>query len=138
MWKKNLLFILLIPLFTASIISADDCPLKGKWRSNEKLTLKEMKKDKHLSKRQVDFLSNNFFGKLTIEFTCNEFTSYYEGEITKKEYKIMKRDGDYITIRYLENGLDEDCDYTIELVGDCYYIPLPFLKFREVMCRINE
>ena len=97
-----------------------------------------MKKDKDLSKRQVDFLSNNFFGKLIVEFTCNELTSYYEGEITKKEYKIIKRDGNYITIRYFENGLGEDCDYTIELAGDCYYIPLPILKFREVMCRIKE
>jgi hypothetical protein len=138
MSKKYLLSIFLIPLFTASTIFAGDCPLKGKWKSNEKLTLGEMKKDKDLSKRQVDFLSNNFFGKLIVEFTCNELTSYYEGEITKKEYKIIKRDGNYITIRYFENGLGEDCDYTIELAGGCYYIPLPILKFREVMCRIKE
>lgn len=111
MSKKYLFYIFLIPLLTSSVIFADDCPLRGKWRSNEKLTLIEMKNDKDLSKRQVDFLSSDFFGKLTVEFTCNELTSYYEGEITKKEYKIIKRDEHFITIRYYENGLGEDCDY---------------------------
>ena len=132
-----------LSLFVCMVISCahlhvDDCPLKGKWKSNENFTLAEMRKVEGLSKRQIDFLSNDFFGKLKVEFTCNELISEYEGEITKKEYKIIKREGNFITISYFEDGLSEECDYTLELKGDCYYIPLPILTFKEVMCRIKD
>jgi hypothetical protein len=116
----------------------EQCLLQGKWKSNEKLTLVEMKKAEGLSQRQIDFLSNNFFGKLEVEFTSNRIISKYEGDITKQEYKVKDIDGDFITISIFEEGLDEDCNYAIKLKGDCYYIPLPILCFREVMCKIND
>ena len=97
-----------------------------------------MKKTEGLSQRQIDFLSTNFFGKLEVEFTCNRIISKYEGDITREEYKVKDIDGDFITISVFEEGLGEDCDYAIELKGDCYYIPLPILNFREVMCKIND
>ena len=116
---------------------ADDCPLKGKWKSNLKLTINEIEKNNKLSQKQLDSISKNF-GKLEVEFTCNEFISYYEGTINKKSYKIIKKNGHFITIRHFDEILGQDSDNTLELVGDCYYVPYRTLKFKEAMCRVKE
>ena len=119
------------------LIADDNCPLKGKWKSNEKMTLKEMAKDKNLSKKQIELFSKDFFGKLIVEISCDEFTSYYEGNVSRYKYKLLSKDGNIIKIEVddpIYRGLEIK---TIEIKDDCYFIPVGSLGFREVFCRIE-
>ncbi len=137
LFKYN--FLIFIILFISLDFSAlaEECALKGKWQSNETATLREMAKASNLTAKQKAFFSNNFFGKLIIEYTCNEFTTYYEGESDTTGYKVVKRDGNFITLKDLDDVCGAPCLKIIELDGDCYLIPLPGLDFKEVFCKIK-
>ena len=137
LFKRNfLIFIILIISFDFSAI-AEECPLKGKWQSNEAATLREMAKASNITAKQKAFFSNKFFEKLIIEYTCNEFTTYYEGESDTSGYKVVKRDGNFITLKNLDDDCEDPCLQTVELDGDCYLIPLPGFDFKEVFCKIK-
>ncbi|MGA2516444.1 MAG: hypothetical protein ABSG44_07815, partial [Thermodesulfobacteriota bacterium] len=73
-----------------------DCPLVGRWRSNEKATLEQMEKYGNLTEEQRNAFSN-FFGKLTLEYTCSKVTSYYKGSLVTKDMKSV------VSQRYLNN-----------------------------------
>jgi hypothetical protein len=117
----------------------NDCPLVGKWRSNEKATLEQMQKYANLTEEQRNIFSN-IFGKLTLEYTCSKVTSYYKDSIVAKDmkYKIIKREGSLLEIKYyapeLLGGITTR---QITLVGDCYYLPVGRFTFSEVFCRVK-
>ena len=116
-----------------------DCPLVGKWQSNEKATLEQMQKYGNLTEEKKNtFL--NIFGKLTLEYTCSKVTSYSKDDLVVKamKYEIVRREGDLLEIRYhapeLLGGTNTK---QITLVGDCYYLPLERFTFSEVFCRVK-
>ena len=120
----------------ALLFSGQDCPLAGKWQSNEKLTLIEMGKAKSLAEKRINFLSDSFFGKLIVDMTCDEATSYYEGNIDTTKYKILSRVGDALKIELYDGSSDKPSVKTVELRGACYLISLDSLGFSEVFCKI--
>ena len=117
---------------------AEDCPLKGKWKSNSELTLKGIKNNRTLSKERLEYLSKEVFGKLIVEFTCNSFITYIKNEAVQTDYKIVKQDGNFITIEYFEEALGKPVQDTLKLIDDCYYSPLMTFGFKEAMCKIKE
>jgi len=85
-------------------------------------------------------LSDNFFGRLTIEYTCSKMTSYYDGSTTAKDmkYEILKREDNLLEIKYhapdLYGGITT---MRIMLDGNCYYVPLQSFTFSEVFCKVK-
>lgn len=135
--------IVTIPLCSFLIISCAtarrDCPLLGKWRSNEKATLEQMEKYGSLTEEQRNVFLN-IFGKLTLEYTCSEVTSYYKDSLLEKnvKYQIIKREGNLLEIKYHASELlGGTTTKRITLVGDCYYLPLERFTFSEVFCRVR-
>ena len=83
---------------------------------------------------------NNFFGKLTLEYTCSEVTSYYQDSLVEKtmKYEIVKKEGNLLEIKYHASELlGGTTTKRITLVGDCYYLPLDRFPFSEVFCRVK-
>jgi hypothetical protein len=138
MYNKHIFYIVLIFLFLPQNLYAEDCPLKGKWKSNSELTLKGVETTETLTKERLEYLSEEIFGKLIVEFTCNSFITYYDNEKVKTDYKIIKQEGNFITIEYYEEALSEFVQDTLELIGDCYYSPPMTFGFKEAMCKIKE
>ena len=137
MKAKILIIFCLFFLLVSPIWAQESCILKGKWKSNEEATLREMAKNKNLTEKQIAFLSNNFFGKLIIDYTCSEFTSYYEGESTTFKYKIIHQNKNFLVAQYYDNILKQNLTKEVEIKGDCYYTPLAGLGFKEVFCKVE-
>ena len=131
MRKVRLIVLLLIVL--PVVASAEmACPLAGKWKSNEKLTLEQMELNHDLNERQIKLLSNDFFGKLLIEYSCTEGTSCYEGDCETEPYTIVSQDGNEVTIESTFGRKE------IALNGNCYSILIEYLGFSEIFCRVKE
>lgn len=134
-----LLLIIFFEILGTKLKAEEKCIMKGKWRSNEKATIEEIKRNTSISEERIKFIiSKRIFGQLSVEFTCNEFTSHYEGNINRKKYKIIKKEGNFITIEYFDDTLGENTVDIIELDGDCYYVPIETYGFREVLCRVKD
>lgn len=126
-------------LTTSCATARNDCPLIGKWRSNERASLEEMEKYGNLTEEQRNIFLN-IFGKLTLEYTYSKVTSYYEDNLVAKDmkYEIFKREGNLLEIKYhapeLLGGTNTK---RITLVDDCYYLALERFTFNEVFCRVK-
>jgi hypothetical protein len=126
-------------LIVSCATSKSNCPLAGKWRSNEKATLEQIEKYGNLTLEQLNALLNNF-SKLTFEYTCSEVTVYYQDSLVVKnmKYEIVKREGNSLDIIYYSSELLRRVTTDrITLVGDCYYLPLGQFTFNEVFCRVK-
>ena len=137
---KNIAAILLcLFLITSCTTAGNNCTLAGKWHSNEKATLEQMEKYGNLTEEQRNIFMN-IFGKLTLEYTCSEVTSYYKDSLVEKnmKYEIIKKEGNLLEIKYhapeLLGGVTTK---RITLVGDCYFLPLDRFTFSEVFCRVK-
>jgi hypothetical protein len=124
-------------LIISCATARNDCPLAGKWRSDEKATLEQMGKFGDLTENQRNIFLN-IFGKQTLEVTCSEVTSCYDGSLVAKDgkYEIIKTEGNLLEIKYFAPEiLGGTTIKRITLVGDCYYLPLDRFTFSEVFCR---
>jgi len=137
MKARILVIFCLFFLLVSPIWAQESCILQGKWYSNEEATLREMAKNKNLTEKQIAFFSNNFFGKLIIDYTCSEFTSYYEGESTTFKYKVIQQKENFLMAQYYDHILKENITKELEISGNCYYTPLEGLGFKEVFCKVE-
>ena len=133
-------FSLFLTIIHQSSFAQDDCPLKGKWKSSAEATKQEIAKNNKYTHEQRKKLSSEIFGKLIVEYTCTEHTTYYDGQTHQFSYKILKSDGNKFTVQYIDKDCDNkiigqdinssescsnECDGTtteqeIYLYGDCY------------------
>jgi hypothetical protein len=98
-----------------------------------------MEKYGNLTEEQKNIFLN-FFGKLTLEYTCSKVTSYYKDDLVAKDmkYEIVKREGNLLEIKYYAPELFGGTNTKrITLVGDCYYLPLERFTFSEVFCKVK-
>ena len=136
--KAEILIVLCLFLLLVSPIWAQEsCILEGRWKSNEEATLREMAKNKNLTKKQIAIFSNNFFGKLIIDYTCSEFTSYYEGKYNTFKYKVTQQNENFLMAQYYDHIFKEYVTREIEINGNCYFTPLEGLGFKEVFCKVE-
>lgn len=150
-------FSLLLAIIHQASFAQDDCPLKGKWKSNAEATKQEIAKNNNYSNEQKEKLSSDIFGKLIVEYTCTEHITYYDGQTHQFSYKILKRNGNKLTVQYIDKECDNtfigkdinssescynECDgatteQEIYLNDDCYSVGYEILGYREVFCRTN-
>jgi hypothetical protein len=123
-------------LLQSAIASANECLLAGTWKSNEEKTLQNMKAVQ-LTEMQRKLFSNGFFGKLVIDYTCKGFTSTYEDMVESFQFLSMKESGRFVTAEYYEPSQNKNLLKTIEIIDDCYSVPLGKLRFNEVFCRVK-
>jgi len=62
-----------------------NCPINGRWKSNEEKTLQNMK-SAELTDKQVIFFKDHFFGQLVIEMDCDGFSTIYEGHTESAKF----------------------------------------------------
>jgi deoxyribodipyrimidine photolyase-like uncharacterized protein len=152
-----IIFSLFLTITCRTSLAQDDCPLKGKWKSDAEATKQEIEKNKKYTKKQREKLSSEIFGKLIVEYTCTEHTTYYDGQTHQFSYKILKRNENKLTVQYIDKECDNslisqdinssescnnECDgatteQEIYLTGDCYSVGYEILGYREVFCRTN-
>jgi hypothetical protein len=133
--KTKIMLMILLSLCPAC--AKDDCLLKGRWQPNEKATLEQMEKYGDVTEKQRQFFTNNFFGKLTVEYTCTEATVRSKGGASTGRYKIIRQEGNTLEVRFYEKVPDDGITRRIILDGDCYHVPLHNLHFSEVFCRVK-
>ena len=152
-----IIFSLFLTITCRASLAQDDCPLKGKWKSDAEATKQEIEKNKKYTKKQREKLSSEIFGKLIVEYTCTEHTTNYEGQTHQFSYKILECNGNKLTVQYIDKECDNtlvwqdinsnescsnECDGTttvqeIYLNGECYSIGYETSGYSEIFCRIN-
>jgi len=132
-WVALLAIVFLVSIST---LEAKECLLNGKWKSNEKKTLKSMSKAK-LTKKQRNYLSNNFFGKLVVVNTCKDSTSYFDGEAEVMKLISLKENGNIVTTEYYSELHQMVIKSKVVLEGECYSLPLEAMGFNEIFCRVK-
>lgn len=115
----------------------ESCILKGRWQSNEKATLEQMEEYGGVTEKQRQFFTNNFFGKLTVEYTCTEATLHSEGGTSAGKYKITSREGNVLEVQFYDKVPNDGVTKRILLYDDCYHVPLHNLHFSELFCRLK-
>ena len=133
--KTKILLVILLSLCSAC--AKDSCILKGRWQSNEKVTLEQMEKYGDVTEKQRQFFTNNFFGKLTVEYTCTEVTLHSEGATSTGKYKIIHQVDNVLEVQFYDKVPDDGITKRIIFYGDCYQVPLHNLHFSEVFCRVK-
>ncbi len=133
--KIKILLVIFLSLLPAC--AKDSCILKGRWQSNEKATLEQMEKYGGVTEKQRQFFTNNFFCKLMVEYTCTEATLHSEGGTSTGKYKIIRREGNVLDVRFYDKVFDDGITKRIILYDDCYHVPLHNLNFSEVFCRVK-
>jgi heat shock protein HslJ len=139
MHMKKLTTIILFTFTVISNIAAADsaCLLEGRWQSNKEMTLASMNKSGVVTEKQKALFNGDFFGKLTIDATCDRFTSYYEGESDEKAYETLSQNGNTITVRYIDPIEEKPVNTTITITDGCYSLLLENLNFNEYFCKIE-
>ena len=140
---ESMRFIALAFFLVSSLSYADDCVLKGMWKSDKEKTLADLEmRSIELTAEQRDFFYGDFFGKLIIDNNCSSYITYFDDEvgggIEKRDYEVLYEGDTSMTLRFEEfNG--EMVVRTLMLTEDrnCYSILLGTLGFREYFCRVN-
>ena len=135
-YSKLILFGMVWLLLQNTTACANECLLAGTWKSNEEKTLQNMK-SVQLTEKQGKLFSNGFFGKLVIDYTCDGFTSTYEDMLKTYKFISMKEAGHYVTTEYYEPLQNKNLRDIIEIIDDCYSVPINKLGFDEVFCKVK-
>ena len=130
------IFAILTILYSTTAVSAE-CPLMGKWKSDETKTLASIPATGKVTDKQRTLFENHFFGKLTLKITCTEMTSSYAGDSETFAYTYVKQAVHHITIQTHdeENDKDVERDLTLAQDGQCYRVPVSTLGFKEYYCK---
>lgn len=116
---------------------ADECPLRGVWKSNEAKTLASLRATGKVNDRQRALYENHFFGHLTMTYTCKAISVRYAGDSETLDYEILQQQGPRISIRTIADDSDEGKVRELILEPDarCYSEAVAGLGFREYFCR---
>lgn len=114
---------------------ADDCPLQGKWKSDEARTLANISTIDSLSAGAANAVSQDVFGRVIHEWTCTEFRAYpYDSEPADAvTYRIEGREAEWYVLTVY--GATE-YELKIALEGACYKVQMPARKFYEYFCPV--
>lgn len=96
-----------------------------------------MKRHGSVTEKQRELFEGDFFGALRIEYTCDQFTTYYEGESETYDYETVSVEGTRITTRHYDPLREKMVETVAVLEGECYSVPLEGLGFREYFCRVE-
>ena len=135
---KLLLGSISIVLLTAAARthSGSECPLAGRWQSNETRTLRDMNEHGSVNDSQRALFSRpGFFGRFIREFSCTHERGYFvENGADGAEwapYRIKERTASFVVLEF--DGQQEL--ERIEMQGSCFRTPLRDMNFHEYFCR---
>ncbi|MES2632265.1 MAG: hypothetical protein V4669_04795 [Pseudomonadota bacterium] len=103
---------IIIALLVAPLCSLADVPscLVGLWKSDEELTLADMRKHPDVSERAKALFENKFFGRLVLVFGTRYIGSYFPGEPqeqTKFEpVRVVDTGPNWVKVKYNLLGND--------------------------------
>ncbi|MGX5172501.1 hypothetical protein ACUR5C_00570 [Aliikangiella sp. IMCC44653] len=126
--------LVLMFLFVAVKVSA--CPLEGYWKSNEEKTLASFRQAKNSTEKQKALLSEDFFGKLYIQFECEKFTAVLEDWVETYSYALVSATDKNVTFKY-SSELEGEVVREATIEGDCYSLSINDGQFKEYFCPIT-
>jgi hypothetical protein len=138
---KNLFVIAALILIPIRASSADipEC-FVGRWKSNEALTLEDMRKHPEVTEKAKATFENKLFGHLVLVFGPGYGGGYLEGEQTRENlsfqrFDVMERGTNWVTLRIRTLGVEQHrqrfCDsgriYVLVSRWEFreYFLPLP-------------
>ena len=122
---------------------AQDFPLLGIWKSNEAMTLESMNKTAGVTQKAKKLFSNEFFGKLILDFRSDhELKSFIPGETDDLEefnkygpFEILATNSEYIELKQYSEILNESMTQKYYFNEECLYVYISKWRFREYFCR---
>lgn len=127
-------------LWASAAYGQDGCRMAGKWKSNEALTIADMKKHGHVTDEQRRVLADGFFGRLVHEFTCSKGRTYFAEKGPKNAawlpYRVLEKGRNYVVLG--DPGGKRAQGVRFEFVGRCFKLPVAKLGFDEFFCRANS
>ena len=119
--------------FPALVAAADDCPLLGKWKSDEARTLASISTTDALSAGAANAISQDVFGRMIHEWTCTDFRAYPDDSESADAvtYRIEGREAEWYVVTVY--GATE-YELRIAVEGECYKVQMPARKFYEYFC----
>ena len=134
------IFLLLVGLVAVACSHRDNCALCGSWRSDAAASLAEVEASGVLSPEEKARYRNNFFGRLTVEFTRTETRSYFPEESPESAhwwpYEVVDGRGNTIVITYLNPSTGQREERTYLVAGNCYRVVQPGRGYAEHFCRV--
>ena len=119
--------------------SAQDCPLRGEWVSNEKMTVASLQATGKVTEQQRKTLSSGFFGKMKFNFTCDRVTTTAQnGKITQGGYKLQTLDSARFKLLLAEDGTKEAVtsdEITFTADRKCFFSTVGKMNFQEYFCK---
>lgn len=113
------------------------CPLQGTWRSSEAKTLADMATRRTVTEKQRARLSNRFFGRLLVEYTCTHQRAYFVEDGPDKApwaaYRLIEQGPQFVVVEFVAG--DEFVKRRVEFEGGCYKVFVDWLGFYEYFCR---
>jgi len=110
---KNLFVIAALILIPVHAFSAGipEC-FVGRWKSDEALTLEDMRKHPEVTEKARAIFERNFFGSLVLVFGPSYGGGYLEGEQTRanlsfEKFDVMERETNRITVRTHTLGVEQ-------------------------------
>jgi len=132
---KNLLAITALISMPLSAVSADipEC-FVGRWKSDEALTLEDMRKHPEVTEKVRAIFENKFFGSLVLVFGPGYGGGYLEGEQTRTDipferFDVMGRGTDWVILRTRTLGAELHQQWFCE--GGRIYVLTSKWEFRE-------
>ncbi len=121
--------------FPALVAAADDCPLQGKWKSDEARTLADISTRDTISAGAANAVSQGVFGHMIHEWTCTEFRAYPDDSEPAEAvtYRITGREAEWFVVTIY--GATE-YELKISLEGACYKVQEPARRFYEYFCPV--
>lgn len=118
---------------------AQDCPLKGEWVSNEKMTVASLQATGKVSDQQRKTLSSGFFGKMKFNFTCDRVTTAaQDGKISQGSYKLQGIDKTRFRLVLTNDGAKEAItsdEMTFTSDRKCFFSTVGKMNFQEYFCK---
>jgi len=125
-----------------AIAFADEKPFYvGTYQSNEKLTLKSMRKTKGIPQKMRDNMEHDYYGKLINELREHSFTTYFVGQKPANPMYVDAKfnvTGKKVTIKYYHAKLKTEVAREITFDGDCYWINVQDWHYKEYFCRVDD
>ena len=135
---KRTVFTIALIGFPALTAAADDCPLQGKWKSDEARTLADISTIDTISAGAANAVSQDVFGHMIHEWTCTEFRAYPDDSKPDEAvtYRIESREAELYVVTVYGSTVygATEIDLKIAFEGACYKVQMPGRKFYEYFC----
>ncbi len=109
-------------------------PLKGEWKSNKRLTIKEWEKD-NVSYSKREFVEK-MLGQMTFVISKDSWSYSFDGQEGTEAYKVISSKDGCHTVELVAEGITTMKNVCVD--GENMYISLPEFSSNEVFTKISK